>query len=274
MFNNTIDLTSYDRVRYFLELTQDNPVSKRAILNWISTVSARVQDFLAREVLIKSRVEYKNVSSNQNCFPIQAYPITSITLVESDSTGLYSNPSEVLDAFIGVDQSTIRTQYPLVEGQNGVRITYLGGLCYHATQSIYTFSSVSGLVVGQFIEGQSSYALGKVKSITGLNVKLEVLFGRFQVTEEFKVWNTDALTGELESLAGTITASVELCLAETHPLIVTATEMEIRYLHTHKKDLENIKSSAEGTDRREATSGYELQPEVRSYLQHYQRIMV
>jgi hypothetical protein len=274
MFSDVMDLTSYDRVRYFLELTQDNVATKRAILNWISTVSARVQDFLGRQILIAERVEYQDVSPNQNVFFIDAPPIVSIASVLADPTGLYTSYVAQSDYYSGPDDDSVVLAFPIIPGQKGIKITYTGGLCSHATKSVYNLSTAADLVVGQFIEGQDSFAFGKVKSISGDDVSIEILLGRFQDLESYKVYTSDALTGEIESSAGSIASIGSRCLAEAHPLIVTAVEMEIRYLYTHKKDFENSKSSADGTDRRDGTVKYELQPEVQAYLQHYCKVSI
>ena len=169
--------------------------------------------------------------------------------------------------------------YQIAAGLKGIRYTYTGGLTAHATQSIYILSGVTGLVAEQYIEGQSSMAVGKIKLVNGTAVSIEVLIGRFQVLETLKAYATCDLSGPISAFSGvTIVSATRLCLAEAHPLIVKATEIEIRFMKQHKLDFENTKTGKDGTDRRQSSKNnaieYELQPESEALLYRYKRLTV
>ena len=279
MFENAIDLTSYERVRTHLEITKDSIENRRLILDWISTVSCRVQDFLQRDLLIQERVQYDDVLPGQLTFPVDAYPILAIGSVESDAQGLFDSPIDLQDYYPSANADAIVLNYVPSAGPRAIRHTYTGGLTYHATQSIYVLTAVTALVVGNYVEGQSSMAIGRIKNISGFNVTVEVLLGRFQVSELLKSYTNDTLQGEITLFTGVSIASVtRRCLAESHPLIVKAVEMEIRYMKQHKLDFENVSSGKEGTTRRLSsklsTPVYELQPEVEALIYRYKRVTV
>ena len=272
-----LDLTSYERIINHLEVkeTLDN---RRLVLNWISTASQRVQDFLQRDLeIIADRIEYSDVQPNQMAFMVQAFPIISIASVESDQLGLFTTSISQYDYHPSFEGSSIELQFPILEGRRALKYTYTGGLTYHATQSIYVLSSVTNLAVGNYLEGQSSYAVGKIKSINSTSVTVEVLLGKFQSGEDLNSWNSKDLTGAVSGFSGVISSVTRRCLAEEYPTIVTAVEMEIRFMKQHKLDFENVSSGKEGTRRRAGrfeSDTSELQPEVERMLYRYKRLTV
>jgi hypothetical protein len=64
------------------------------------------------------------------------------------------------------------------------------------------------------------------------------------------------------------------CLAEAYPDIVTACELELRYIHDHRNDFENQSTLKGQTSRRDMSVDYNLVPEVRSMIDKYRNFIL
>ena len=274
-------ITSLDRVYSYIGDVNGNltrtTFNNRLLLDWITSISSRVERYLNRKIEIKSRTEYFEVSYNRiKYYPI-ATPIQSVSSVYVDSTGIFDgSESEYTGDDYYLDthsQSIVLSSPEKYRAARGLKIVYTGGLAEYAVKSTFAISSKSGTFTnGYYVVGSNSNAVGKLVSSTENSVVINNLYGIFEVGDTITVQ-------ELEDSAdiGSPTANIESItiqsLAESHPDIVRAAEIEIRYMWAHKMDLENIGTNADGTTLRRSSGKYILQPETRAYLDPYKKYL-
>lgn len=274
-----MDLTSWRRVRYFLgsnDVLADDPQTKRTYLNFIPAISKRVEQYLGFNIESASYTKYRDSLPNTLEYFFDVYPITAITSVHSDPTGEYDgSQSAESDYYIGVSESSIVLQTVVTPAKRGLKFIFTGGLASHGTQSQYTLTSVGSVAftAGKFVYGASSDAIGYVVSLSGVTLTVEVLYGTF-ITGETIHGRTTEDGDNITNMNATLNAKAVTCLAESYPDIVTACELEIRYMHKHRSDYEiGINSRGEST-KKDLTQGYDFLPEVRSLLDTYRRITI
>jgi len=278
-------LTSYNRVLIALsngELAlKDNLQHKRRFLTLISSVSNRVENFLNRTLELKSYTEFRDSLPNTVEYFLQGVPITSITSVHEDNTGLFSGSETAeTDFYIGKEFTSIVLDSPVVPAKKGLRFIYTGGLAVSGVQSTYVLSSEGSpaLVKDNFVIGGDSLTQGKVVSKTGTTIVIEVLYGVFEVGEIIQGHTSEGTNDIISGATATLDSVTTLSLAESFPDIVEATELEIRYMDDHKSDFENVATSKAGTSRgsllnRDSDRAeYDLLPEVRSLLTPHRNI--
>lgn len=280
-------LTSYNRVLLALSSgetsLEDNLEHKRRFLTLIPSVSNRVENFLNRNLELKSYTEFKDSLPETKQYFILGIPITTITSIHQDSTGLY-NGSETAegDFYINKNSDGFVLDSPVTPEKSGLRIIYTGGLAVHGVNSTYVLTSenTTALVAGNFVIGNDSLTQGKVFSKSGATIVIEVLYGVFDLGEKILGYTSEGDTSPITDADAILDSVTSLSMAESFPDIVTATELEIRYMDDHRSDFENISSQKSGTQRNpllNADSGrseYDLVPEVRSLLQPYRNLYI
>jgi len=272
-------LTSYDRLLRYLAGAQngnleDSAENKRDIIAWIPSVSKKIERYLKRNLLIKSRVEYFDNDNNRQFF-VNAPRIISITSVKYDSTGLFTGGEIELATTsykIGVDGKTVVIDWgEISNGYKTLQIVYIGGLAYTGVLSTYATGDTTNMTVGNFVIGSESMAVGIVKATATDSLQVEVLYGVFEDGETLTESTTESITGTTgETIV--LTSKTTECLAESHPEITTACEMEIRFLQVHKRDYENTGTNKDGTTIRRGANQkprYNMQPEAVDLLSSY-----
>lgn len=273
-------LTSYYRTRNYLRdesgnLLTDNVANQNLLLDWITAVSPRIEQYVRRGIELTSRTEYFDVDYKQMIYFPYSYPISSISSIKTDSTGLFNGDESTLDSddeyFIGTDSGSIDLVYTQNFVRNrGMQVVYTAGLAEDPTKS-YFAGDGSSLSAGNYVKGGSSLAMGKVVSGDASEICIDNYWGIFQAGDTLTEYTDEELTTASGS-TGNITSVTTASLAESYPAITRAAEVEIRYLWKHKHDLENVTSTPDGQSQRRNDASYDLQPETRSYLEPYRRM--
>ncbi len=293
-------LTSLERVAFYLNKdiglgrvdgrnndTDEQRRTRQALMGWILDVSAQIQYHCNREFLIQPRTQYfDNIQAVQEFFP-SAVPILSVAALEWDFSGTWEVGAEsVIDATayqIGPTGNTFRMRYGTYQGMNALRLnTYLGGLAYHATQSVMTLGTVTGagnIAAGRYAYGMDSESIGRVVAFdsgTGA-ATIDTLSGSFRALEELTFQPT-AYGQDIASTGATIASIDRQSLADAHPEIARAVEIEIRFLEKHEYDFEiqSDGSAKSGASRRQPRgkdarpSGLQEETEARlwPYVRH------
>lgn len=275
-----MDLTSYRRVLFALgsnDPLTDDFKSRRIFSNWVPAISAKVETFLDRKIELTTHIEYANSIERALEYFIDAYPIQSITSVYSDMLGLY-NGNEVAESnyYIGETGNSIVLDTSIKSAHKGLKFTYIGGLAVHGVNSTFVIENegATAFAANNYVEGQTSQAMGYVISKAGTTIVIEVLYGVFQVGEQIKGKTTWDNANFITNMEADIASVTSRSLAEAYPNITRACELEIRYMNDHKSDFENAGTTKAGTNRRDMTKDYDLVPEVRSLLEPYARIHI
>lgn len=268
-------LTSVNRFRISTGL-KDTIDHKRQIKRLIPGISSRIENFLNRELELKSRTEFfRVIGQNLTYFPL-ATPITAITTVESDSQGLFNGTeSAEVNFHAGQDARSIvlDTQTPVNE--RGLKIVYTGGLAEHAVNTEMTISGISGgpITVDKFMLGDTSGAFGRVVSESSGTMVIENFYGVFIDGEGLTEFDNDDETTPSGATA-TLDTVDKASLAETITEIVEACEMEIRYWIDHANNFENSGAERGRSNREDFEKTYDLQPQTRSLLQKHMSLIL
>jgi len=274
-----MNLTSWRRARYFLggntPLT-DDAVNKRKFLSWIPAISRKIEEYLNRDLELKSHTEYFDTLPKTIEYPVRNFPITVLTSVKSDSTGEFTGSETTeSDTYIGSQERSICLQTPVIPAKRGLEVVYTGGLAASGTQSTFTIENEGSeaFVAGVFAEGQTSGAMGYVISKTLTTIVIEVLYGRFEVGEQIAGSATETGSKTADQTADIASADVR-CIAEEYTDLTVACELEIRYMNDHRGDYENFSTSRGSQSRRANKFEHEFLPEVASILDRYRNIHV
>lgn len=277
-------LSSYNRVLRYCSpvlgdnLTDDNK-SRRDLMTWLPSVSALIEDYLNRKIYVEARTEYFDVGYNTYEFFPKAYPVTSVTSVYSDSTGIWDgSESEVDDDSFHISaesNSVVLTYRQRWEKKRGLRIIYTGGLASHAANSVYNVVYTGSMTVAKYVYGVTSGAIGIINAVNTSTLTIEVLYGKFSVLETVQEWETESSRGASTATAVLSSAS-SLSLCESYPAIVSACEAQIRFMWTNKDRFEVGNVQKDGTQSRRTmyNDDAQIQPEVAMMLRKYKRISV
>lgn len=273
-------LSSLERLRRYIEL-EDSVSNNRFLTNFLLSTSKNIQRFLNRELKIQSYTEYFDVETpGLNYYP-KGYPVSSITSLYADSTGLYDGSEYLLtDYYIGSRERSIVIDYPITPAQKGLRAIYTGGLAVHGTQSVLALTGVGGTFTkNKFVTGSLSGSIGIiVNTTTATPITVETLMGEWEVGDVLTSQSTEGSSTNLPGVTGTVSEITSKSLVESNPEIVQACEMQVRYDWKHKDDYENAGVNKDSTsfmkpDKALNYSGlYQLRPEVRSLLMSHRRI--
>lgn len=278
-------LSSLDRLKIYISAVEsgsrsaltEGTANDSELLGWLTTISARIEKYLARSVELTSYTEYFDTTYGRLRYFVNAYPVTTLTSVYEDSTGEYDgSEAAVSNSYVGVDSRSIVLDAPIGHiALKGLRIIYTGGLAAHGVRSTFAIGSVSGTwTADKYVEGSTSGAMGKVVSSTATSIVIANLYGIFIAGETITEQDTEGTKGASDGTA-VISSITAQSLAEAYPDIARACEMQIRYMWKHKMDFENSTTSPEGTVRRNpAIIEGELQPEVKNMLATYRRPII
>lgn len=286
-------LSSIPRLFRFTELTDDSasttarPNTTR-LKTWLSAVSAQVSNYLNRDVELKTYTEYFDYDPTKMEYGLQGIPVQFILSLYQDSTGQYTGSESLLDDSwytLGRLGRSFSLLYPLVSiypwRRRTLRIMYLGGLASDPVRSTFIITTpVAPFSLGNFVTGQLSGAVGICRQVNPTEFIVENLSGTFKIGETV-VGSSTEFSNPITDVSATITGITSQSLAESYPEIVTATEMQIRYMKTHRDDFENIETMKDGTrrrtpgQRRGSVDPYaELQPDVKALLDEHVRLWI
>lgn len=259
----------------------DTHYNKRDILTQITTVSKNIEEYLDRDLLSGSKTEYFDVGYNQLMYYVKSPLISAVTSVHEDFSGLFDgSESEITneDYIINKDNNGVRLLQSIEYiADKALKIVYTGGLASHCARSTFVLSALtgSGTIVGSYLIGGTSLAVGKIISYLSTSYVVEVLYGIFETGESIVVnASEDGSTSNLYT--GSIVSKSSTALCESYPDIVAAAEIEIRFRKKHKHDYENSSTNKESTSRSvpvlySANCG--LQPETIGLLRPYKRYL-
>lgn len=279
-----MNLTSLNRMLAYYgdrdtNVLTDNNTNRRELINWITSTSVKIENYLDRKIEKASRTEYFDITHNRLQYYPDAYPIDSITSVKVTSDGLFDGSETTLDTdeyYTGVASGTLCLVWSeRYEAYRGLQMVYTGGLATHPVNSTFNVSNGDSFTAGNYVQGGTSLAVGEVVSGAASALVVENYYGIFSASEtltEYSTYTEAAGPTSATAVTGTISSITSQSLAEAYPDITRACEMEIRYLFAHKHDFENQTTTPDGESRRRDDSKYSLQPEVRAILDPYKRM--
>lgn len=294
-------LTSLARVKVALGIANDT--EDGTLLRLIATASNRIAKWLKREnaLQLTSRTEYHSPSAGQATLQLAAYPISSVTSVYTDSAGAWDG-SQVLvastDYIISEDgrrlifingipfSNPARPNSQFTTFPKSVRVIYSGGLAAHGTDSTWVKSTDSGgtLTVGNYIQGETSQALGVIKARGATSITYECLYGVFEAGETITEYESIDITsgGYCEpkaatGVSATLTSASSVSLSESYPDLTTAAEMHVSFYRRNKDNFETISVVQDGmtrSSRSELAKDYFSLPEIRDLLDTYRNKVI
>jgi len=278
----SLQLTSFERMRrYFAAMGQDpyasNPQAERELTLWIGPVSDKIEQYCNRTFLSASRTEYFDVTYNRDEYWVDSPPVTTLTSVYQDTSGLWDGgESEITDCHAGAQGLSVVLPWRFTwTARNALRIIYTGGLATSGVRSVFVTASASGAFVpGQYVRGGTSMAIGVVRVWSTPNLTVEVANGVFEVGETLTQYATqyDVETAPVAGVTATLSSKSTTALCEAHPAIAAAAEAEIRFMAKHRLDFETTGTNADQTTLRRGSAdkrGYPLQPETMDLLSQY-----
>jgi len=271
-------LSSLQRLRRYTEL-DDTVANNRLLSLYLNLTSKNIEKYCSCLFQKTSRTEYFDVDSITTQFFPKAVPISSITSIASDSTGLYDGAESTLsDYYIGSDSRSINLDYPQIKAKRGLRIIYTGGISEHGTQSIFTLTNITGtFVADKFITGSNSGAVGIITTTTTASpITIDVLYGIFEVGDTLTMQNTEG-GSDVSNVSAVVATVTQQSLSEAAPEIAMACETEVRYLFQHKDNFETTSISRDGSSYQKndkPLQQYILQPQTRSILQSHRRYFI
>lgn len=281
-------LSSYERARRVLaadgqDPLTDNAKNKRQILEWLPVVSAKVEKYCNRCFHSESRTEYFDVDYGKTEFYVAAPPITTLTSVYTDSSGLWEGAEGAEDDYyISAQSAAVNLDWPKTwMARKGLRIIYTGGMGTNAVQSVYATTGASGsFTIGRQVQGGTSGALGIIRAWASPALTVEVIYGIFEAAETLTEYTgtVDSATGGTSSaVTATLSSKTTTSMAEAYPDIVRAVELEMRFMFKHRLDFENIGTNQDGTTlRRDNATGQRipLTPEACDLLNPYRMLVI
>lgn len=279
-----MQLTNINRMLRYIAGNNDQVVSdykvERNLQQFISSTSKNIVNWLNREVELKERAEYKSISYRQTCFSLDAYPVTSISSVYIDSTGLFDgdNESELdSDSYTVNDYSDklIIDQTMYWEHKRGLRVTYTGGLASTCARSTYSITGTTGLTSissGLYCFGDDSGAVSTVYSSDSDTLVIDNLYGVYETGETVTMY-----MDEPKTIPAGVSTTLSECsiksLAESNPEIVAACENEVYYRWKNKGQFENSSTQKDGNSVR-GDRTHKLRPETIMMLIQHKRFSV
>lgn len=109
----------------------DDSTDNAVIDEIIAIVSAKVEKYLGRSALTTTYTEYFNVGVGSACFPLKAFPVTSITTVHNDIDWSFAATTLVDATNYTVDTSSgLLYVEPdcLICGFRALKVVYVGGM--------------------------------------------------------------------------------------------------------------------------------------------------
>ena len=331
----------------------DNLLNNRLLMSWLSPISRQIERALKRQVEIQAMTEFFDVSHSKVEFWVNAAPMYSLVDVYEEPRALWTGyEREIQYAILEQYRNSIVMPFAMTYiQQRALRVRYYGGMAYHAVNSRYYISTKTGtFVVGKYVKGSSSGAMGLVNTINTNDITIETYYGEFTVGETIVQYDDESTPtastvsavislypeigftsynglwvvnkwikgrvsgaiGKIASLNYAPVSSLTLTpvsgtflnneavdqyedaaclslsstptyaliyyvnnrsLAETYPEIVSAVEMQLRYMRRHQLDFENSSSSKDSSTQREHSGSdynrFVLLPEVLLMIEPY-----
>ncbi len=271
--------------------TEQQRADRRIIMVWAQSISTSFQNYCNREFLIRERTQFFDVLGTQDFF-VKAVPVVSITEIANDPLGLFQGDQWILQNDIyhlSQTGNSIQMVYNVMTGGwNAARIKYLGGLAYHATQSTFLITGVTGvdnITPGNFAYGSNSESMGKVVSITAVDgsdpaaysLVLDNIYGSFQILDAL-TFQSSYNGQDIPATSANIVDITFQSLCEAFPELNRALEIELRYMQKHEADYENKSDGGKyGSERRTvdpSTGFYPFQPETMAILDQFKRTLM
>jgi len=147
------------------------------------------------------------------------------------------------------------------------------------TKIHFALNSVVGtFTVGKYVKGLSSGCVGQIVAVGSNCISVQwYYFGsasNFFIEGEAIQEQDDYLNIGTSDASAILTAFIARALCEVAPQIVTACEIEMRYVMKHQFDFENQGTYKEQTSRRPDKFDYVLQPETIALLDPYRRYLI
>jgi hypothetical protein len=280
-------LTSLRRLRLYCKVT-DMRDNNAMLSMYLASASQAIEEYLGRELELKSRTEEFDTEESQELIYPQAFPVVSITNVWLDTTGLFDGTESIMPVGLyhpGTKSRGVRLRFNPGRTLRGLRVQYVGGLAADAVETTLTLTGVgaSAFEAGQWVRGSKSQAVGYVVSNgVATALVLESVFGSFKVGDVLTAYVDDELKGNaVVNTGGTVSAVTTPSLAQAYPNLASACEVEVNYLYKNSvaSALWNDSTSKDSTQKRayEGSKGpmkYELQPETRLFLQGLERVLL
>ncbi len=168
----------------------------------------------------------------------------------------------------------------LIPVARGLKVTYLGGMAWHAVNSTFTVGSATGvenIVAGRYAYGNTSEAIGKVISFDGTTLVLESINGIFMAGETLS-FQSAPYAQDIAATSATILTIDRQSLVEQFPDLNQAMQIELRYMNKHQMNFEDTSAGgAQGSTYRHTEGDYRpytFQPETLGILNRYRRFLV
>jgi len=159
-----MDLTTLAKVqtldKSYVDATQE---TLDMIEMLITSVSAMVEKYLDRTILIGTYTEKFNLTSYCNPFLVKAWPITSVTSVVNDD---YTIPSSDIEYEAGRKDRVAINDNILLAGYGRLTITYTGGMATDTADFVANFPDIEMEVIKQVLFEAARVKTVGVKSIT------------------------------------------------------------------------------------------------------------
>ncbi len=280
-------LSSLNRIKLLNNIPLTQATNDVSIANALAGVSSRVENYLKRRIKKTNYSQVLAPNIEENFLRLVATPISSITEVSYDSTGLFNGNQTIIPATsyrISADGKDIIFNdvnffpYNINLMPAMVRVNYVGGLSEHATISILRIDDLVGTpLIGDIVNGFDSGAYGRV-----VKVALDVTVDDEEVDQIYVEMTSGAFVDGEDLTIGASTATLNqhdrYSLAETHPDIVQAIDIQSWYIHKNKSNLENATFEADTVSRRSPASdlavNYNFLPDVRATLEQYRNKLI
>ena len=277
-------LSSLRRMRLHLaglgEDTLENSLkNNRIITQWLTSTSKQIEFYLNRWLTIGTYTEYFDLKYHKREFWVRATPVTGITSLYADPTGLFTGgESEITDNYIGENENSVVMYAPLTyTNKRGVRIIYTGGLANQGYSIVLTLMSIPNTAptTGNYISnGNGSIGIVTSWDAINKNLTLENYYGSFSKGDTLTEYSDEACT-TVTGMSGTVSAIYQKSICNDFPELAMACEMQTRYNIRHALDFENAGTNKDGTTFRRwrvpSSDVMVLLPEVVDLIGQYRR---
>lgn len=275
-------LSSIRRLRLYCKVT-DSRENNALLSMYLAAASRSIEEYLCRELELKSRTEdFDTEDGQQVIYPI-AYPVVSVANLWTSVTGDFTG-EETLESLyhLATGGRGVRLRFNPSRTLRGLRLEYTGGLAADAVETTLALTGLGAqsFEAGQYVLGSKSLAVGyAVSNSPAASLTLENLYGQFKVGDALTAYVDEELKGKaVDGTGGVVSAVTTPSLAQAHPNVCSACDVEVNYLFQNSRNssLWTDSTSKESTQKRpyEGSAGptkYRLQPETRLLLEGYER---
>ncbi len=265
-------LSSVERLRRFVGQSSST-TNDRLLLQYLGAVSKNIAAFCGRDFQLKSHTEYFDTEEETLEYFLKGFPVSAITSVAYDSTGLFDGSESTLtDPFPGVAGRSVVLPVDQPHALRGLRVIYTGGLAAHGTKNTLALSGIAGtFVAGYFVKGSISGASGIVATTTAATpISIDVLAGAFEAGDVLTMQTSEG-GADVVGVSATVSAITAAALCEVSPDLTLACEAEVKYWVTHKDFLESTQATTTPGFRQTGSVQQKsiIRPETRSLVNSY-----